>query len=132
MSNPLHNAHLVNSFISAGRHARRVATARAPVRALLRDEQAAVRLELRFAEEMTLQCVPLPLGRRFFCPIARCSTHLTFGFASVDSLRTHISLAHGTSLGEFANASLCGVRSCDILFRDVCSGKWMGSGGAAA
>jgi hypothetical protein len=85
---------------SFGRHARRVASARAPLRALLRDEQAAVKLELRFAEEMTLQCVPLPLGRRFFCPIVKCSTHLTFGFASTDSLRTHMALVHGSSLGE--------------------------------
>jgi hypothetical protein len=87
------------------RHARRVAAARAPVRSLLRDEQAAVKVELRFAEEMTLQCVPLPLGRRFFCPIVKCCTHMTFGFASTDSLRTHVSLAHGTTLGEIENIS---------------------------
>jgi hypothetical protein len=102
--NPIICTRVLNFLtISFGRHARRVATARMPVRALLRDEQAAVKLELRFAEEMTLQCVPLPLGRRFFCPIAKCSTHLTFGFACTESLRTHISLVHGTSLGEFAN-----------------------------
>jgi hypothetical protein len=80
------------------------------VRALLREEQAAVGLELRFAEELTLQCVPLPLGRRYFCPISKCSTNMTFGFCSTDSLRTHVALAHGTSLGAFTScvqALLC-------------------------
>lgn len=91
------------------RHARRVAAARAPVRSLMRDEQAAVKLELRFAEEMTLQCVPLPIGRRFFCPIVKCCTHMTFGFASVDSLRTHVALAHGTSLGKIETIYFCRV-----------------------
>jgi hypothetical protein len=104
--------HQPNSF---DRHARRLASARAPVRALLKDEQAAVKLELRFAEEMTLQCVPLPLGRRFFCPIVKCSTHLTFGFACTDSLRTHMSLVHGTSLGEFDFFCVAAVRLFDVF-----------------
>jgi hypothetical protein len=116
------------------RHARRVAAARAPVRSLMRDEQTAVKLELRFAEEMTLQCVPLPIGRRFFCPIVKCCTHMTFGFACAESLKTHVALAHGTSLGEITDICIFHVLCCelDAFFRGLRSAAWLGSCGAAS
>ncbi len=67
-------------------------------------------------EEFFFQGLPLPQGRRFFCPVMSCPTHLLMGFGCVDSLCSHLNSMHQMNLKDLE--ARCGwppVLSTQIL-----------------
>ncbi len=64
------------------------------------DDSESLAAELRLMEEFFFQGLPFPQGRRFFCPVTDCSTHLVMGFSCVDSLCSHMLSSHQMTLKD--------------------------------
>jgi len=65
------------------------------------DDCESLAAELQLMEQFFFHGLPLPQGRRFFCPVANCTTHMLMGFGCVDSLCSHLSSVHQTTLQHF-------------------------------
>ena len=65
------------------------------------DDSESLAAELQLMEEFFFHGLPLPQGRRFFCPVANCPTHMLMGFGCADSLCWHLSSVHHTTLQDF-------------------------------
>lgn len=73
------------------------------------DDSESLAAELRLMEEFFFQGLPFPQGRRFFCPVTNCPTHLVMGFGCIDSLCSHLNSVHQTTLRDIEK--LCGWSS---------------------
>lgn len=64
------------------------------------DDAESLTAELQLMEEFFFQGLPFPQGRRVFCPIPNCSTHLLLSFACAESLCCHLSTCHNLTLKD--------------------------------
>ncbi len=72
----------------------------ADLRQGVEDDAESLTAELQLMQEFFFQGLPFPQGRRVFCPIPNCSTHMVMGFSCTESLCCHLSSCHQTTLKD--------------------------------